>query len=132
MYDAASLQRMTKQRKLLMEILAKNNWHPTAEELYLLARERLATLSLGTVYRTLEVLYREGYIQKVEAEGTQQRYDGNPSPHAHAQCLRCLRVWDAEITGGWIPASVHVKSPGFEITNVRTLYEGYCAECQER
>ena len=125
-----SLQRMTRQRKLLMEILDRRNWHPTAEEVYGLVRQRAPKISLGTVYRNLDVLSRQGIIQKIEAAGVQRRYDGNPKPHFHAQCLQCLEVWDAETDEeGFLPPAL-VSCPDFLTTGYRVVFEGYCAQCR--
>lgn len=124
-----TLQRMTRQRKILMEVLDRKNWHPTAEEIYGIVRMRAPKISLGTVYRNLDILTREGIIQKVETSGTQRRYDGNPKPHFHIQCLECLEVWDIDVSEEQIQAPSLVVSPDFFVTGYRLVFEGYCKDC---
>lgn len=88
---------MTPQRKTVLEVLQESNTHPSADEIYALVRERLPNVSLGTIYRNLELLAGSGEIQKLEVGGTIKRYDWNPKKHYHIRCTRCGRVDDAPI-----------------------------------
>ena len=125
-----SIKRMTRQRRLMMEILRRKNWHPTAEEIYGIVRMRIPKISLGTVYRNLDMLSRDGIIQKVGAAGAQRRYDGNPIPHFHVQCKKCMDVWDAEVTPESWSMPVLSSCPDFQVTGVRLIFEGYCSQCR--
>lgn len=89
--------RMTKQRRVILEELRKENIHPTADQLYEMVRKRLPHISLGTVYRNLEILTSLGEIQTLEISGSQKRYDGIPQKHYHIRCINCDRVDDAPI-----------------------------------
>ncbi len=89
--------RMTQQRRVILEELRKENIHPTADQLYELVRKRLPRISLGTVYRNLEILTSLGEIQTLEVSGSQKRYDGVPQKHYHIRCVNCDRVDDAPI-----------------------------------
>jgi Fe2+ or Zn2+ uptake regulation protein len=88
---------MTPQRKIILEVLHAGNTHPSADEIYDLVRKRLPNVSLGTIYRNLELLSGSGEIQKLEIGGTIKRYDWNPKKHYHIRCTRCGRVDDAPI-----------------------------------
>ena len=87
-------QRNTRQRKVILEELKKLKCHPTATELYEAARSRIPKISLGTVYRNLELLASNGIIKKLEFSGAEARFDGNTSKHYHARCIHCGRVDD--------------------------------------
>jgi len=89
--------RMTRQRLVILEELRKENIHPTADALYEMVRKRLPRISLGTVYRNLEILTALGEIQTLEMSGSQKRYDGVPNKHYHIRCVHCGRVDDAPI-----------------------------------
>ncbi len=91
------MRRMTPQRKTILEVLQQSNAHPSADEIYDLVRKRLPNVSLGTIYRNLELLSGSGAIQKLELGGTIKRYDWNPKKHYHIRCTRCGRVDDAPI-----------------------------------
>jgi Fur family transcriptional regulator, ferric uptake regulator len=85
-------RRMTSQRRIILEELRKTKTHPTADELYVVARKRLPKISLGTVYRNLDQLAESGEILKLEMCGCQKRFDGNTHEHFHARCQGCGRV----------------------------------------
>ncbi|MDP3286289.1 MAG: transcriptional repressor, partial [Desulfobacterales bacterium] len=70
--------RMTRQRAVILEELKKVKTHPGADEIYEMVRKRLPRISLGTVYRNLEVLSELREIQKFEHVGTLKRFDGTP------------------------------------------------------
>jgi Fur family ferric uptake transcriptional regulator len=93
----AQKMRMTKQRRLILDELRKKNDHPTADILYDRVRKHMPRISLGTVYRNLEILTALGEIQTLELSGTQKRYDGIPGKHYHIRCLHCGRLDDAPI-----------------------------------
>ena len=78
--------RMTRQRQVILEELRKVNTHPSADEVYEMVRKRLPRISLGTVYRNLEVLSESGQIKKLEPR-TLKRFDGNSSEHFHIRCI---------------------------------------------
>ncbi|MGD9277844.1 MAG: transcriptional repressor, partial [Desulfobacterales bacterium] len=74
-------RRITKQRQVILEELRQMETHPSADEIYKVVRRRLPRISLGTVYRNLEVLAQMGEIQKLELSGSIKRYDWNTNKH---------------------------------------------------
>ena len=88
---------MTKQRRVILDEFRKLKSHPSADELYGRVRRLLPRISLGTVYRNLEVLSQQGVVQKVELGGPQRRYDGDITTHYHVRCVECGRVEDAPV-----------------------------------
>ena len=108
--------RMTYQRHLILQELVKTKTHPSADEIYTNVRQILPRISLGTVYRNLEVLAQLGYIQKIEFAGNQKRFDGNPENHFHIVCIFCQRVDD-------IPMNVvkKIKISGKKIKNYHNI-----------
>ena len=89
--------RMTKQRQIILEKLRAVTSHPTADDMYEMVRLRLPHISLGTVYRNLEILSEEGIVKKLDVGGTKKRFDGNTSTHYHLRCLQCGKVDDLDI-----------------------------------
>ncbi len=89
-----SIVRMTKQREIILEELRKLKTHPTASDLYDIVRKRLPKISLGTVYRNLEILAEMGLIKKLEIAGKEKRWDGDISKHYHFRCVKCGKVED--------------------------------------
>jgi Fur family ferric uptake transcriptional regulator len=87
----------TRQRRVILEELRRRNDHPSADELYERVRTRLPRISLGTVYRNLEILTELGEIQTLALSGSMKRFDGIAKKHYHIRCVRCGRVDDAPI-----------------------------------
>ena len=121
-------QRITRQRTILLEELRKVRSHPTADELYHMVRQRLPHISLGTVYRNLDLLAEQGEICKIESAGSSKRFDGNLRPHQHARCQKCGRVVDIMLPMP-IPDTRDIILPGFFITAVRLEFDGLCDVC---
>ena len=89
--------RMTRQREVILEEIRNAKTHPSADEVYEMVRKRLPRISLGTVYRNLEILSKLGEIQKLELGGDIKRFDWNPKKHYHIRCLNCGRVDNAPV-----------------------------------
>jgi Fur family peroxide stress response transcriptional regulator len=75
--------KLTHQRMQILRFIAEAADHPTAERLYQRVREKIPTISLDTVYRTLSTFDRLGLIQKLHGVGAQTHYDPALSPHHH-------------------------------------------------
>jgi Fur family ferric uptake transcriptional regulator len=131
MMVARKARRNTRQRRVVLEELQKVTSHPTAAELFDLARRRLPGISLGTVYSNLELLSRTGVIRKLEISGSAARFDGNPDRHCHVRCIRCGRVDDVHD----VPADL-AKIGGsavvgdYEILECDLRFVGICPECR--
>jgi len=124
--------RMTRQRKVILEELRKVNTHPSADELYEMVRKRLPRISLGTVYRNLEILSESGNIQKLEPGCSLKRFDGNPSEHCHIRCVSCDRVADAPMTPDLEIDLEQVNPTDFKIIGHRLEFLGLCPRCTDK
>ena len=123
-------RRMTRQRQVVLEEVRKVRSHPTADEVYEMVRLRLPKVSLGTVYRNLDRLSRDGLIATIEGPG-QRRYDGDMDDHTHLRCTRCGYVGDAEPIE--VPLEQFSDTAGdFEISSCRVEFLGTCGECRNR
>jgi Fur family ferric uptake transcriptional regulator len=123
---------MTRQRQLVLEAVSKAGRHPTADEVYARVRRRLPHISLGTVYRNLEVMAAQGLIQKLEVGGTQKRYDALTDGHCHVRCLGCGRVEDAGADRVGDVEAKAAEAAGYEVTGHRVEFIGYCPRCRKR
>lgn len=124
--------RMTKQRRVIVEELGKLKTHPTADEVYLRVRDRLPRVSLGTVYRNLELLSRQGMIVKLEPGGSQMRFDGNVEKHQHIRCIECGRIDD--LPGGLELSECDMeilKGSGYGSIERRVEFLGVCPACRK-
>lgn len=95
--DPERKYRMTQQRQVILEEVKRAHHHPTADEIYERVRKRIPRISMGTVYRNLDVLASCGLIDKIEPGVVQMRFDGNMRDHFHITCVHCGRIEDAPI-----------------------------------
>jgi len=124
--------RMTRQRRVIIEELQGAEWHPTADELYVRVRERLPRISLGTVYRNLELLAERGLIRKVYCGGGPHRFDGSAGQHGHIMCVQCGRIEDVSVEGLEVSERVIAERTGFRVTGHALEFWGVCPECEGR
>ncbi len=123
--------RMTTQRQVILDELKKLKSHPTAGELCQIVRRRLPRISLGTVYRNLEILSRQGIIQKLDVGGTEMRFDGTTDNHYHLRCLNCGKVADVDME---VIADLERKvdgAAGYQVFAHRLEFMGFCPECRQ-
>ncbi|GAV26287.1 transcriptional repressor [Carboxydothermus islandicus] len=128
----AATTRMTRQKKVIMDILKNTKTHPTADWVYEQARRIIPDISLGTVYRNLRQLTQSGEILELNYGSSYSRFDGNPVPHYHFVCENCGRVYDVDMPIlEKIEKEVEEKT-GFSVKNHRLEFYGVCGNCQQK
>jgi Fur family ferric uptake transcriptional regulator len=127
----APMIRLTTQRQIILEELAKVKTHPTASELYDMVRKRLPRIGLGTVYRNLELMADNGMILKLEVGGTQKRFDATTDPHYHIRCACCGKVDDIMIPVIEGLADAAAETSSYQILGHHVEFSGICPACQE-
>ncbi len=123
---------MTAQRRVILEELKKVTSHPTADELYRMVKKRLPRVSLGTIYRNLEILAESGLIQKIEVPGTTRRFDGTADDHLHLRCTSCGAVRDIELGDTVTLPGVPRDVDGCRVTGCRLDLTGLCPQCLDK
>ncbi len=123
--------RNTNQRKLILNLMNKNYTHPTADEIYELARKHDSHISKGTVYRNLNFLCQTGEIVKINVPDGPDHYDATLKEHYHFCCKNCGKMTD-------IPGNIKIKgdatlekmeNDGFLITEKNLVFMGFCPDC---
>jgi Fur family ferric uptake transcriptional regulator len=127
---------MTHQRQVVLEEVKRDHCHPTADEIYERVRKRLPRISMGTVYRNLDILASCGLIEKLEPDRPQMRFDGNTSDHYHITCAICGRIEDAPIEPLQDPLENLENALGsltkHGIFGHRLEFIGLCSRCRGR
>ena len=113
-----------------MEELRAVTSHPTADEMYEMVRRRLPKVSLGTVYRNLEILAESGVVLKIDVGGTKKRFDGNVAVHHHLRCVACGRVDDVELDPGVDLEALAAARTDYDILRHRLEFVGVCPACK--
>ncbi len=126
---------MTHQRQVILEEVKKGPEHPTADEIYARVRKRLPRISMGTVYRNLDILASTGLIQMIEPGHPQKRFDGVTREHYHLTCVRCGKIEDAPIEPSDNTLENLESALGrmtkFGIFGHKLEFLGLCAACQQ-
>lgn len=136
MIDAlkAAGYRMTSQRKAICRVLANSEEHPSIQMIFDQLRGEDDSLSLATVYNTLDALTRLGVVNTLGEIGDKDsvRYDADTSPHVNLACVECQRIID--IPSQHIHSLVHEisQNSGYTLLGARVLYYGICPECMAK
>lgn len=121
--------RYSHQRKLILEAVKSVKTHPTADMIYEMLRPIEPNLSLGTVYRNLNLLAGNGDITPLYTGDDKVHYDGDTSSHRHFVCKKCRRIIDIFIEPT-IPQEM-TSQMGLKIEEEKTVYYGQCRECAQ-
>lgn len=90
---------MTKHRQLILRLIQETDDHLTADQIYLLAKREMPSIAIGTVYRNLNLMVRDGEIRRVQLVGEPDRFDRTLHPHDHLVCQRCGKLLDIQLPG---------------------------------
>ena len=124
--------RMTRQRRVILEELKGLSTHPTARAIHDRVRRRVPGISLGTVYRNLEILSGRGTIRTLELACPPRRYDSDTEDHYHLCCIRCGRVDDAPISPISDLEEALGEASGYALVGHHVEFKGICPECRAR
>ena len=123
--------RLTPQRIAICRFLAGTDTHPTAQDVYQALKPAFPSLSLATVYNTLETLVSLGAIHALgDAGDDTTHYDADITPHINLVCIRCHRVIDVPNETVAALEEEAAKQSGYRILGARVVYYGLCPDCQ--
>ncbi|MBI2469486.1 MAG: transcriptional repressor [Candidatus Rokubacteria bacterium] len=120
--------RLTAPRRLILTVVRGTETHPTAEWVHAEVRKRLPRVSLGTVYRNLRILARQGLLAEIQ-QGPSARFDARVGRHHHFTCSGCGRIFDLdEPVDPRLDARVAART-GFRVSHHRVEFYGLCRTC---
>ncbi len=123
--------RVTPQRQHVHEILMTKMDHPTADQVFLRAKESMPEISMATVYNCLDALVKCEMVKQVNLDRGATRYCPNMKPHSHFYCDECGSVYDILQTIS--PDQAKFKLPrGFKLQNIDTNIHGLCPDCSAK
>ncbi len=121
--------RITPQRLAIIDYLEGNTSHPSVEDIYKDLKPKFPSLSMATVYNTLQALEKSGMVQEINIEPGKRHFDPNPCPHCHFYCRICKRVYDIDLD------IKQVEHPGwmgeFWVENCYVNLVGQCLDCRK-
>ncbi len=121
---------LTSQRKAVLEALGESRGHPSAEDVFLLVKQKNPRVALGTVYQALGVLEEIGVVEAKHWSESPTRYDLNVGPHLDIRCLSCGKV--SEVPGVFfenLEERVRAATP-YEVTRATVVVEGLSPACR--
>lgn len=121
----------TYQRLSVLKYLKDCKAHPTAEQIYEYLVKRIPTISLTTIYNTLNLFVEKGLVVPLTITGTGIRYDYNTTPHHHFVCKRCGKIIDLDIECEFIRGERTIVA-GNKIEEVHGYFKGICKDCLEK
>jgi Fur family peroxide stress response transcriptional regulator len=129
--EKSSKYKRSRQRERILELLQATGRHPSADWVYERLKGEFPNLSMGTVYRNLNVLMEQGLIKKIDFGSTYDRFDANIGPHYHFICERCGAIMDLEL-----PVDESLNQRVSQVTPYaarrhRIEFYGVCDRCQE-
>lgn len=123
--------RLTPQRRALLEELAGDTTHPSAESLAARVSRRVPGVSVSTVYKGLHELSSLGLIRELDLPGA-LRFDPETGPHAHLLCDSCENVVDIEMDVALVKRLLAAAGGDSEPRRVEVLFHGACPSCLGR
>ena len=121
----------SRQRESILNSLNEKLDHPTAEMVYNCVKKEQPNISLGTVYRNLNLLTDIGEAIKIPTPDGGDRFDGNVMPHNHFFCTSCRRVLDLDLDMKNIEEVNKAAAENFDgmIESSTTIFYGKCGDC---
>ncbi len=127
-----AVNKYSRQREAIKEYLMNTKEHPTADTVYMNIRETYPNISLGTVYRNLNLLVEQGEIQKLNCQDGCDRFDGNTKQHYHFLCRDCGKVFDIEMESIEHINVIAGAKFGGKVDGHITFFYGKCPECSKK
>ena len=121
--------KVTPQRQRIFRALHETREHPTAEAVFAEVRREMPTISLRTVYQTLNDLVAMGELQQLQLSSGSARFDPNVDDHHHVVCDRCGAVRDVYVSGLDAISPDTSGLDGFHISTADLVFRGTCATC---
>ena len=122
----------TTQRIAICRFALHSRDHPTAQRIYNEVRKMHPTVSLATVYKTLQILTEHGLVQELDLPQSQARFDSYVGLHINLVCMQCGNIQDFDDkTAQEMVESVTAKAQ-FTRTGQRLDIYGMCKTCQDR
>ena len=124
--------RLTPPRIALCKYLCETDEHPTSAMIYEHIKAEYPSLSLMTVYNTLDRLVNLGLVNSLGNAGDGNiHYDGDTSAHINLACISCHKIVDLNLPQASNLDEKVSHASGYKLLGVRMMYYGLCPECQK-
>ena len=119
-----------RKRDAILQYLQSVTDHPSAEKVFTQLKAQIPDLSIGTVYRNLNLFKQQGLAVTVATVKGVERFDGNTDPHVHFICQECDAVIDLmDMSVPDTLKSVAENSCGGQVAECQLSFSGICQDC---
>jgi Fur family peroxide stress response transcriptional regulator len=122
----------TPQRIAICRFALSSREHPSVQRIHKEVKEIHPTVSLATVYKTLQILTEIGLIQELDFPKSQARFDSYVEPHVNLVCLRCGKIRDVDDPAAREMVAGIAATAEFTRTGQRLDVYGICKMCRSR
>lgn len=122
----------SKQRNVILQNVLQRCDHPSVEDIYVSVKQEIPNISLGTVYRNLNMLVNMKQIRKIHISTGCDRFDKTLEIHAHFCCIKCNQIYD--IMDSSLEGIYHIieKNTAHHIILHDTVLIGICSSCNRK
>ncbi|MGL4791026.1 MAG: Fur family transcriptional regulator [Anaerotignaceae bacterium] len=125
--------KVTPQRMAIYTMLLNTKAHPSAEEIYTNLLPQNPTMSLATVYKTLDSFKTKGLVQELSVGNGKSNYDATIHPHPHLVCTNCNQIFDFELPNSNLLEELRLsvaEKTDFNICSEQITFYGTCRNCK--
>ena len=123
------MKNYSKRREVILEVLSGTTTHPTVNWIYEQARLKIPNISLGTVYRNLTELAKEGIVAEIPLGDGYQHFDANSTDHIHFHCIDCGKIYDCPTPEDSLKDYIE-KTLDCQVSAEKRLFQGVCHTCR--
>jgi Fe2+ or Zn2+ uptake regulation protein len=121
---------LTRQRKVVLDVVQSGDTHPTAGEVFAAARKMMPAISFATVYNSLRYLKQAGLVREVAFGNGASRYDRETDRHDHAICSECGTLVDFDLPGTVELIRAAARASRFKAESIHLTLVGLCPQCR--
>lgn len=119
--------KMTRQRELIINILKQSDRHLTADEIFFLAKLKMPSIAMATIYNNLNAMNEAGLVKRLHIDGVADCFDKIVEPHDHLLCDKCGKITDIKLHSltDTLEAEIGTQIDDYELT-----VHYVCPECK--
>lgn len=127
-------EKLNANAQAVLDTVLTTHTHPTAAEVYNMVKQNRPNIGLASVYRILNNLVKQGYINELRHSDDTCRYDGHTQRHDHAICTECGALLDVPIEVQLTPEILQeaAQAAGIELSSHELRLYGLCPNCRAK
>ncbi|MFH1876866.1 MAG: Fur family transcriptional regulator [Candidatus Omnitrophota bacterium] len=122
--------KVTSQRVAVLELLSRKDRHYSAEQIFRALQKKFPSISLGTIYATLEALRTKGLINEIQIVPDKASFEARRDQHHHFYCKQCREVFDVDIP--FCKSLEERQVDGNLIEECHGYFYGICKQCRKK